>query len=131
MMQTFRTSKQRVKYVLARPENRALAIKGIRESAIERRAEKAKKAQEALEKKAQEELANAQKVALLNSVESSINLSSKPDIAQCFKTLLEHNVSYETLSKVNTEMKYISIKEAREITTVLLDFLGKKAKVTA
>jgi hypothetical protein len=57
--------------------------------------------------------------------------STVPSLSVCFGVLLEHNVSFSTLNKVNKEMANITPKEAREITSVLLEFLTKEDKVKA
>ena len=57
--------------------------------------------------------------------------STVPSLSVCFGVLLEHNVSFSTLNKVNKEMANITPKEAREITSVLLEFLTKEDKVIA
>lgn len=58
-------------------------------------------------------------------------LSKKPSLSVCFEVLLEHNVSFSTLNKVNKEMSSISSNDAREITNVLLEFLTKQDPVKA
>ena len=118
------TSKARVKDILTKPENRVKSITVRRANAKQRRAEKAKEFQKTLQATKQ---ANAPTTAKTAPV---IGITYKPDVAQCFKTLLEHNVSFETLYKVNNEMANLSTKEARDITSVLFDFLSKKSKAT-
>lgn len=117
------TSKARVRFLLAQPENRAKSLTVRRTNAKTRRAEKAKEIQKTIE-------ANKVKSVTRTKTEPVIGNTYKPDVAQCFKTLLEHNVSFETLYKVNNEMANLTTKEARDITGVLFDFLSKKSKTT-
>ena len=118
------TSKARIKDILTLPENRVKSITARRANAKQRRAEKAKEMQRTLQ------ASKVTKPATTAKTASVIGITYKPDVAQCFKTLLEHNVSFETLYKVNNEMANLTTKEARDITSVLFDFLSKKSKAT-
>lgn len=118
------TSKARIKAILTLPENRVKSITARRANAKQRRAEKAKEMQRTLQ------ASKVTKPATTAKTASVIGITYKPDVAQCFKTLLEHNVSFETLYKVNNEMANLTTKEARDITSVLFDFLSKKSKAT-
>ena len=128
------TSKARLKTVLTSRENRVKSIEQRRLNAEERRKEAAKKLLEKME--AQKAESAKSKSVKTEETKTSINVAPnvatlhKSDVAQCFKVLLEHNVSYETLNKVNAEMSNLTTKQARDITGVLLDFLSKKTKTT-
>lgn len=109
------TSKKRIRKTFMKPEVRTLALEM-------RRKNKAKRLKE-------EALKKIEVVAPVKAQTSSV--STKPSLSVCFEVLLKHNVSFSTLNKVNKEMQDISIIDAREITSVLLEFLTKEDKVIA
>lgn len=109
------TSQKRISDNLTKPENRV-------KSHEKRMENKAKRLEE-------EALKKIEVVAPVKAQTSSV--STKPSLSVCFEVLLNHNVSFSTLNKVNKEMQDISIKDAREITNVLFDFLTKADTVKA
>jgi len=110
------TSKVRIANTLVNPENRAKALEVRRQNRM---------------KRFEELKAEATKVASKAKKIQSEPTSTVPSLSVCFGVLLEHNVSFSTLNKVNKEMANITPKEAREITSVLLEFLTKEDKVIA
>lgn len=108
------TSQKRISDNLTKPENRV-------KSHEKRMANKAKRLEEATKQ--------MEAVALVKAQTSPV--STKPSLSLCFEVLLKHNVSFSTMRKVNKEMQDISIKDAREITNVLFDFLTKADTVKA
>jgi hypothetical protein len=109
------TSLKRITDILTKPENRAKSLEKRKEIKAKRLEEEAKKQVEV--------------IAPVKAQTSQV--STKPSLSVCFEVLLKHNVSFSTLNRVNKEMQDISMKDAREITNVLLDFLTKPDKVKA
>lgn len=104
---------------LVNPENRAKSLEVRRQNRIKRYEELKKK-----------QTLKASKEKPVKQVTEEPT-SSKPSLSVCFEVLLEHNVSFSTLNKVNKEMAHITPKEARDITNVLLEFLTKQDTVKA
>jgi hypothetical protein len=109
------TSLKRISDNLTKPENRVKSHEKRMENKAKRLEEEAKKQVEV--------------IAPVKAQTSQV--STKPSLSVCFEVLLKHNVSFSTLNRVNKEMQDISMKDAREITNVLLDFLTKPDKVKA
>ena len=100
---------------LTKPENRVKSHEKRMENKAKRLEEEATKQMET--------------ITLVKAQTSPV--STKPSLSMCFEVLLKHNVSFSTMKKVNKEMQDISIKDAREITNVLFDFLTKADTVKA
>ena len=127
------TSNARRKVQMTSRESRLKAIEKRHKNAEERRLEEAKKLVELQALQAEASKSNSEQTKDTNKTSTKIApavTSPKSDVAQCFKVLLEHNVSYDTLNKVNAEMSNLTSKQAKDITGVLLDFLSKKSKAT-
>lgn len=110
------TSKKHISSILVKPENRAKALDVRRQNRL--------KQYDKLKEEVTSKISKVKETQLEPT-------STKPSLSECFGVLLEHNVSFSTLHKVNKEMNNISPKEAKEITNVLLEFLTKKDKVIA
>ena len=121
------TSAKHVASLLAIPENRAKAL-DVRLQNRLKQYDKLKEEVTTKTSKLKEEVTTKTSKVKETQLEST---STKPSLSECFGVLLEHNVSFSTLHKVNKEMNNISPKEAKEITNVLLEFLTKKDKVIA
>lgn len=120
------TAMKRVVAILTTPENRAKSLEKRRENKIKKLE---KQAEDAL-KLALDEEPKVEPVQPV--VVPQVVVSEKPSVSLCLKVLMEHNVSFSTLNKAHKEMKdNITLSEASEIVSVLLDFLTKQEAVKA
>ncbi len=113
------TAMKSVVAILTTPENRAKSLKVRRENRIKR--------YEEMKAKATLKVSDEKPVKQVKEQPTS----TKPSLSVCFEVLLEHNVTFSTLNKVNKEMANITPKEARDITNELLEFLTKQDTVKA